>query len=590
MPQCVVVDFPFYEGPPFFAEDARRTWVPILPRTVTDDVQRDVSRTQIPLILAWAITPWKAQGMTLRRAVVNLGKAAQKPGVLFVALSRVRHPDDLMLDDNFPDFRQLMRVRRNEAFKQRQLWEKQRHADFARTIRKHCRESNVFGADLAWTEQEAAVAEQLLRSVRALPSGTLQADWLPAAKTAMPNVGVDTLADVWERLQEFPHNVEVAEARGAIDHMDLADARDAKGRRLLVRTDAVAPTVATAAVRAAQTLPTTQSAATTLREITRGAPQSKRARQPEATHDEPQSRPKRTRYALQSPKASTNDVPGALQQLSVPIAEKETATDTAREEPGLPLEATPATAPASAELQTSADSLLKRRRVTTPMAATTSDASAAPTTFFSGPSLARVQDAVASQHVSEFDTWTLDPAAIPDDLRLAARELLTDEHITFLFQCLLPESPSRYALTPAQATVLLHGLQDGDIQAARDGRLSDALSDPSIAELFVPLNTTLLAGVSADAGSHWVLLHLDRSGSHPPTLWDSLPQVSVGGLEVARTFMRRLRTLNGWERLGNMPLVPMPYGAQHDGFQCGFFVALAARALAHGALPQPRLA
>jgi len=101
MPQCVIVDFPFYEGPPFFSDAARRTWVPILPRTVTDDVQRDVSRTQILLILAWAITPWKAQGMTLRRAVVNLGKAAQKPGVLFVALSRVRHPDDLMLDDSF---------------------------------------------------------------------------------------------------------------------------------------------------------------------------------------------------------------------------------------------------------------------------------------------------------------------------------------------------------------------------------------------------------------------------------------------------------------------------------------------------------
>ena len=206
------------------------------------------------------------------------------------------------------------------------------------------------------------------------------------------------------------------------------------------------------------------------------------------------------------------------------------------------------------------------------------------------PSHGHVEDAASSQHAFDPDAWTLDPAAIPDDLRLAARELLTDDHITFLFQCLVPESPSRCALMPAQAIVLLHGLQDDDMHAARDGRLSDALSDPSIAEVFVPLNTSFRAGLSADAGSHWVLLHLDRDGRHPPTLWDSLPEVSVGGLEVAMTFMRRLRTLTGWERVADVPLLQMPYGAQRDGFQCGFFVALAARALAHGAMPQPHLA
>jgi len=203
---------------------------------------------------------------------------------------------------------------------------------------------------------------------------------------------------------------------------------------------------------------------------------------------------------------------------------------------------------------------------------------------------ARVEDAPRSQDTFNSDVWTLDPAAIPDDLRLDARELLTDDHITFLFHCLVPESRSRCTLMPAQAIILLHGLQDEDIHAARDGRLADALSDPSIAEVFVPLNTSFRAGLSADAGSHWVLLHLDTNGRHPPTLWDSLPEVSVGGLEVAMTFMRRLRTVTGWERVADVPLLQMPYGAQSDGFQCGFFVPLAARALAHGAMPQPDLA
>jgi hypothetical protein len=78
-PHCVLVDFSFCDGPPFFEAEDRRTWVPVFPRTVADDVRRDVTRTQIPLVLAWAITPWKAQGMTLRRAVVSLEKRLRSP-------------------------------------------------------------------------------------------------------------------------------------------------------------------------------------------------------------------------------------------------------------------------------------------------------------------------------------------------------------------------------------------------------------------------------------------------------------------------------------------------------------------------------
>jgi hypothetical protein len=116
------------------------------------------------------------------------------------------------------------------------------------------------------------------------------------------------------------------------------------------------------------------------------------------------------------------------------------------------------------------------------------------------------------------------------------------------------------------------------------------VSNPSITELFVPLSTTLLGGLAADAGSHWVLLHLDRYNRRPPTLWDSLRVVSTGGVDVAQTFMGRLRDVPGWEAVADTPLRHRSYAAQRDGFQCGFFVALAARALAHGALPQPSLA
>ena len=97
-------------------------------------------RRQFPIVLGWALTPWKAQGLTLKKAVVKLGHAVSDPGVLFVALSRVQHPDDLMLDDDFPDFTTILKQNRHESFKNRQAWEKRARSLFSRTIRHHMRE------------------------------------------------------------------------------------------------------------------------------------------------------------------------------------------------------------------------------------------------------------------------------------------------------------------------------------------------------------------------------------------------------------------------------------------------------------------
>ena len=120
MPLCILVDCPKYQGPQFFSEPERRTWVPIFPKTVRDQQEKDVTRTQFPLVLGWALTPWKAQGMTLDKAVVKLSAAVATPGVLFVALSRVRHPDDLMLDDDFPAFATVLKGSCHPSFKRRQ--------------------------------------------------------------------------------------------------------------------------------------------------------------------------------------------------------------------------------------------------------------------------------------------------------------------------------------------------------------------------------------------------------------------------------------------------------------------------------------
>ena len=50
--------------------------------------------------------------MILDKAVVRLGSRAGEAGVAFVALSRVRRPDDMMLEDDFPSMALIQRQKR----------------------------------------------------------------------------------------------------------------------------------------------------------------------------------------------------------------------------------------------------------------------------------------------------------------------------------------------------------------------------------------------------------------------------------------------------------------------------------------------
>ena len=65
-----------------------------------------ISRYQLPLTLAYAITDYKAQGATFKRAIVDLtpppsgGIDANSP---YVMLSRVMSLDGLMILGDFPD-------------------------------------------------------------------------------------------------------------------------------------------------------------------------------------------------------------------------------------------------------------------------------------------------------------------------------------------------------------------------------------------------------------------------------------------------------------------------------------------------------
>ena len=97
LPVAVMVKFDKYSGPTFC-----HGTVPIVP------VQRTwmqggatCSRLQLPLKLAWAITIHKAQGLTLDKVVIDVGKKEFSAGLTFVACSRVHRLSDLLFNSPF---------------------------------------------------------------------------------------------------------------------------------------------------------------------------------------------------------------------------------------------------------------------------------------------------------------------------------------------------------------------------------------------------------------------------------------------------------------------------------------------------------
>ena len=80
-------------------------------------LKKNVVREQYPLTLAWALTHWKAQGMTLDRVKVQLSdRTAGVPGIAFVASTRVRHPWDTVFEEDLLAMEHIMKARKTPAF------------------------------------------------------------------------------------------------------------------------------------------------------------------------------------------------------------------------------------------------------------------------------------------------------------------------------------------------------------------------------------------------------------------------------------------------------------------------------------------
>ena len=98
LPVAVTVLFDHYSGPTL--TDGT---VPITPlRRSRSSGGNSCSCLQLPLKLAWAVTIDKAQGLTLDKVTVDVGKKEFCAGLTFVALSRVRCITDLLLNPPFP--------------------------------------------------------------------------------------------------------------------------------------------------------------------------------------------------------------------------------------------------------------------------------------------------------------------------------------------------------------------------------------------------------------------------------------------------------------------------------------------------------
>ena len=97
LPVAVTVLFDQYSGPTL--SDGT---VPIIPlRRSWSSSGSSCSRLQLPLKLAWAVTIHKSQGLTLDKAVLDIGKKEFCAGLTFVAISRVRCLTDVLFSPPF---------------------------------------------------------------------------------------------------------------------------------------------------------------------------------------------------------------------------------------------------------------------------------------------------------------------------------------------------------------------------------------------------------------------------------------------------------------------------------------------------------
>lgn len=99
-PLCLLVELHQYCGPLFIPSHPKI--IPVPPFHANFQFKgQSCTRIQFPVVLAWALTIHKSQGMTLDKAIIDLGIKEYQSGLTFVAISRVKALKDLAFLNRF---------------------------------------------------------------------------------------------------------------------------------------------------------------------------------------------------------------------------------------------------------------------------------------------------------------------------------------------------------------------------------------------------------------------------------------------------------------------------------------------------------
>ena len=116
LPIVIFISFEKYTGPTIASTEGIEA-VPIAPvqRSWEGKNGRLYTRMQVPIRLVWAITVHKSQGLTLDKAVIDNGNEEFAAGLSFVAISRVRKINDILLKPfDFKRLKQIQKCKRME--------------------------------------------------------------------------------------------------------------------------------------------------------------------------------------------------------------------------------------------------------------------------------------------------------------------------------------------------------------------------------------------------------------------------------------------------------------------------------------------
>jgi ATP-dependent exoDNAse (exonuclease V) alpha subunit len=110
-PYFILVEFDEYQGPSVV--EGRRI-VPIIAEPVPFDARcgKQDNRRQFPLVLGWAITIHKSQGLTLRKVVLGIGDKEGEIGLTYVGCSRVKSHRGLAFKHSF-SWERMQKVNRH---------------------------------------------------------------------------------------------------------------------------------------------------------------------------------------------------------------------------------------------------------------------------------------------------------------------------------------------------------------------------------------------------------------------------------------------------------------------------------------------